>query len=79
MASIFAVLFWLSVGLLIYHLFGYPALLGLLVFILKPEAQRTEITPSVSVIIPSYNEGGVIQAKVGYGFYQPETAEKWLQ
>ena len=64
MAYLFAAVFWLSVGLLIYHLFGYPALLALLVFFLKPKAQRKEFTPPVSVIIPSYNEGGVIQAKL---------------
>jgi cellulose synthase/poly-beta-1,6-N-acetylglucosamine synthase-like glycosyltransferase len=64
MASIFVILFWLSVGLLIYHLFGYPALLALLVSILKPQVQHREITPPVTVIIPSYNEGGVIQAKL---------------
>jgi biofilm PGA synthesis N-glycosyltransferase PgaC len=64
MASIFVILFWLSVGLLIYHLFGYPALLALLVSILKPQVKHREITPPVTVIIPSYNEGGVIQAKL---------------
>jgi poly-beta-1,6-N-acetyl-D-glucosamine synthase len=64
MASFFAVLFWLSVALLAYHLFGYPALLGLLVFLLKPTAERKDITPLVSVIIPSHNEAGVIRAKL---------------
>jgi len=64
MASFSVVIFWSSVGLLAYHLIGYPALLALLIFALKPYLQRKDFTPPVSVIIPSFNEGGVIQDKV---------------
>lgn len=62
--SVFVVLFWLAVGLLLYHFIGYPALLAVLVPALARPIQREEYLPVISVIIPAHNEGGVIRAKL---------------
>jgi poly-beta-1,6-N-acetyl-D-glucosamine synthase len=64
MISVFAVLFWLAVGLLLYHLVGYPLLLVALARVKAQPIQRQEYLPVISVIIAAYNEGGVIKAKL---------------
>jgi len=64
MVSVFAILFWLAVGLLLYHFIGYPLLLVALARIVAQPIQCKEYLPFVSVIIAAYNEGGVIKAKL---------------
>jgi poly-beta-1,6-N-acetyl-D-glucosamine synthase len=61
---IFALVFWLSVGLILYHLVGYPLLLFLLSRFIRRPVKRADFTPLISVIIPAYNEGGVIREKL---------------
>ncbi|MDQ2631597.1 MAG: glycosyltransferase family 2 protein [Actinomycetota bacterium] len=65
MNTIAAVLFWLSAGLLVYTHLGYPLVLRLLVLLRgRTETGPAAATPSVSLIIPAYDEEEVIAAKV---------------
>ncbi|HVQ57531.1 MAG TPA: glycosyltransferase [Solirubrobacterales bacterium] len=67
MSTLSAILFWLSAGLLVYTHAGYPlALRGLLALRRHPTllpAPRDEL-PTVSLIVPAYDEQEVIAAKV---------------
>ena len=58
-------LFWIVVVLVSYIYFGYPLILMVLSKIRpsKP-VRRTDITPTVSLIIPAYNEAKVIAQKI---------------
>ncbi|MEZ5358266.1 MAG: glycosyltransferase family 2 protein [Candidatus Zixiibacteriota bacterium] len=58
------IIFWLSVGLIVYTYFGY--LLGLKFFamFMTKEIKREEITPPVSIIITAYNEEKRIKQKL---------------
>lgn len=58
------IVFWLSVSALFYTYVGYPLLL-LLVSRVRPRAvHRSEVTPSVSVIITAYNEERALADKL---------------
>jgi cellulose synthase/poly-beta-1,6-N-acetylglucosamine synthase-like glycosyltransferase len=64
-----AILFWLSAGLLVYTHLGYPVLLSLLVRVKRdtnprPSAWQVEDLPTVSLVIPAYDEEEVIADKV---------------
>ncbi len=68
-----AFLFWLCVALLVYTHLGYPLVLALLVrlrgergrgFPRYPGATSTASLPTVSLIVPAYDEEEVIAAKV---------------
>ena len=60
-----AILFWLSLGLLVYTHLGYPLLLALL-------PKRRDVPPvevchpslSVTLVVAAYNEGSVIERKI---------------
>jgi len=61
-AQVLEVLFWLSLGLLVYTHVGYPLLLWLL-----PKRRVTSLEgpdPSVTLIVAAYNEGPVIARRV---------------
>jgi poly-beta-1,6-N-acetyl-D-glucosamine synthase len=59
-----ALLFWASLGGILYTYFGYPVLIYLLAkMIQKPEAQQT-YQPSVTLLIAAYNEEAVIEEKI---------------
>ncbi len=62
--SLLALLFWLSCGLILYHLALYPLLLALLGRLFARPVRRGEYLPSISVIVPAYNEAGVIADKL---------------
>jgi cellulose synthase/poly-beta-1,6-N-acetylglucosamine synthase-like glycosyltransferase len=69
MTTLAAILFWLSAGLLVYTHLGYPLVLRLLVLLGVPSAGGGETgpaagAPTVSLIIPAYDEEEVIAAKV---------------
>ncbi len=49
-------LFWVSFGLLIYVYIGYPLLAWLLARLVGREPRRRDIMPSVSLLIPAWNE-----------------------
>jgi cellulose synthase/poly-beta-1,6-N-acetylglucosamine synthase-like glycosyltransferase len=66
-STVAAILFWLSAGLLIYTHLGYPLVLWALVKIRNRasvyETEGHEL-PTVSLVIPAYDEEDVIAAKV---------------
>lgn len=58
------VLFWISVGVIVYAYFGYPLLLLVLSKVVKRHVQVADITPHVTIIIPTYNEKKRIAQKL---------------
>lgn len=59
-----ALLFWVSLGGILYTYFGYPVLIFLLAkMIQKPETYQT-YKPSVTLLIAAYNEEAVIEDKI---------------
>ncbi|HEX2392663.1 MAG TPA: glycosyltransferase [Solirubrobacterales bacterium] len=75
MTAVAAILFWLSAGLILYTHLGYPVVLAALVWVrgrtarprravgAAPESRSADL-PSVSLIVPAYDEQEVIAAKV---------------
>jgi cellulose synthase/poly-beta-1,6-N-acetylglucosamine synthase-like glycosyltransferase len=65
MRTVLEVLFWLSIGLLVYAQLGYPLLLGLFS---KPAPDAPPLTEDelfpVTLVIAAYAEAAVIEAKV---------------
>ncbi len=56
--------FWISLSAVIYTYAGYPlALLALRLFVRRPIG-RAPISPSISLLIPAYNESPVIERKI---------------
>ena len=62
--------FWISLGLLVYHQVGYPLAIRLCLALWPPrqepnpaESGKDEL-PSVTVIVPAHNEAAVIAAKI---------------
>lgn len=61
---LFTAIFWLSGLAVVYTFAGYAVLLTLLARFIHRPVQRAPITPSVSLIIPAYNEEKVIAEKL---------------
>ncbi|MCB5247786.1 MAG: glycosyltransferase family 2 protein [Candidatus Cloacimonetes bacterium] len=62
-----AILFWISVAALAYHLAGYPLILAIANLCRsrkKPETAESAEYPSVTVLCPARNEEDVIEAKI---------------
>ena len=57
-------LFWLSLGLLVYTWIGYPALLFVLERLLYSPVRRKEAEPTVSILVCAHNEEEAIGAKI---------------
>ena len=57
-------IFWISCGTLLYIYGGYPLLVWLLAKLFGREPRRTACIPSVSLLIPAYNEEAHIEAKL---------------
>ena len=73
MTTVAAILFWLSAGLLVYTHLGYPLVLDLLVRLTRrtrdlrfrrPTLSGETELPTVSLIVPAYDEEEVIAAKI---------------
>jgi cellulose synthase/poly-beta-1,6-N-acetylglucosamine synthase-like glycosyltransferase len=69
MTTVAAILFWLSAGLLVYTHLGYPLLLAFVARTRMSDQRRTRTVPdaelpTVSLIVPAYDEEDVIAAKV---------------
>lgn len=56
--------FWSSVALIAYGYLGYPVLVYLLGRLRGRPHLREEITPRISLLVPAYNEGAVVRAKI---------------
>jgi poly-beta-1,6-N-acetyl-D-glucosamine synthase len=57
-------LFWISAAVLAYIYVGYPLLVWLLARLFGRDPAKQEIVPSVSLLIPAYNEEAHIEAKL---------------
>jgi cellulose synthase/poly-beta-1,6-N-acetylglucosamine synthase-like glycosyltransferase len=72
--AVAAILFWLSAGAIVYTHLGYPLVLATLMRVRRQPRERrlnklevtgsSPVTPTVSLIIPAYDEEEVIAAKV---------------
>ncbi len=58
------IIFWCSVGLIVYAYVGYPLLLFLLSLVRERPVKKGNITPTVSCIITVYNENEQIRGKI---------------
>ena len=57
------VIFWISAALVVYVFLGYPVVLcGLQIFRRRPHKEK--ISPTVSLLVPAYNEAAVIADKL---------------
>ena len=61
---IIVILFWVSLGFLLYVYLGYPLLIAVLACLRPKQAFAWEHFPSVSLIIAAYNEENIIQQKL---------------
>ena len=59
-----ALVFWLSLATLLYLYLAYPPLVWLLARLCGREPRRADIVPTVSLLIPAYNERAHIEAKL---------------
>ena len=58
------IIFWISVGLIVYALIGYPLLTLLLAAMVRHDVDKKPVAPPVSFIIAAYNEADVIADKI---------------
>jgi cellulose synthase/poly-beta-1,6-N-acetylglucosamine synthase-like glycosyltransferase len=58
------VLFWTSLMLIVYVYIGYPVILLLCSWIFKKPVKKDEFYPTVTLLIPAYNEEKVIEDKI---------------
>ena len=56
--------FWIAVALILYTYLGYPAVLMALRLVIHREVRKQPIRPSVSLLIPAWNEAAVISRKI---------------
>jgi len=57
-------IFWISVFLVFYTYSGYLLLLFLITLFKKSKVNKEDVIPSVSIIIPVYNQGKIIEDKI---------------
>src|ERR1700761_4751143 len=68
--------FWASIVLALYPLAGYPLVIGLIGRLLPRPIARKVWTPTVTVLIPAYNEADCIAATVENKLTQDYPADK---
>ncbi len=58
------ILFWSNLGLLVWTLLGYPLLAAAVARMRPKRVRKRDATPSVTVIVPAYNEEAVIARRL---------------
>lgn len=58
------IIFWISLSIILYTYIGYPLLLFFLTKLQKIPIKKGNIEPSISIIIPAYNEEKIIAQKI---------------
>src|SRR6266567_608079 len=58
------IIFWIAIAVPFYAYVGYPIVLLLLRLVIHRGVKKAPIEPFVSVLIPAYNEGDVIERKL---------------
>lgn len=56
--------FWIAVGIVVYTYAGYPLVLRLLRLFIRRPVKKAPVEPYVSILVPAYNEAGVIAEKI---------------
>ena len=56
--------FWIAAATILYTYAGYPLLLALLSRVIRRPVRRAPIEPSVTLLIPAFNEARVIERKI---------------
>jgi cellulose synthase/poly-beta-1,6-N-acetylglucosamine synthase-like glycosyltransferase len=69
-------LFWLSLGSILWTHLGYPLAAALLARVRHRVVRRAEITPSVTVIVPAHDEEAVIGGRIQNLLAQEYPADK---
>jgi cellulose synthase/poly-beta-1,6-N-acetylglucosamine synthase-like glycosyltransferase len=59
-----SVVFWIGIAVPFYAYIGYPVVLALLRSFVRRGVRKAPFEPAVSILIPAYNEGDVIAAKI---------------
>ena len=59
-----AIIFWVSVVLIVYAYAGYPALLAALARLKPAKVKQPDYEPEVTLLIAAYNEASVIASKI---------------
>ncbi len=62
--TIIAILFWISIALVIYPYPGFPLLLVIWSKLLPRPVKKQPHQPFVSILVPAYNEAEWIEAKI---------------
>jgi len=58
-------LFYFSLAMWVYAYAGFPAVLAMRALVTRPEeVRRREIAPPISIILPVYNGGSVVEARI---------------
>jgi cellulose synthase/poly-beta-1,6-N-acetylglucosamine synthase-like glycosyltransferase len=76
--TLLQVLFWLAAGTMFYTFLGYPLLVSLVARYVRRPVHKAVITPTVTLLIPAYNEAPVIASKIENSLaldYPPERLE----
>ena len=71
-------IFWISIAVPLYAYLGYPLVLLVLGLLFRRPVKKAPIEPSISLLIPAYNEGDVIDRKIQNSLalnYPPERLE----
>jgi biofilm PGA synthesis N-glycosyltransferase PgaC len=69
-AQTLEIIFWASLGIVLYTYLGYPVVLGILVNARKLFAPRTTVVysdnelPEVTILVASYNEADILEQKI---------------
>lgn len=58
------IIFWISVAVPIYAYLGYPVVLLLLAALIRRRVRKQPFEPTVSLLVPAYNEADVIEQKI---------------
>jgi cellulose synthase/poly-beta-1,6-N-acetylglucosamine synthase-like glycosyltransferase len=70
------VVFWLGIAVPVYAYFGYPVVLALLRAVIRRKVKKAAIEPTVSLLIPAYNEAAMIALKIENSLALDYPAEK---
>src|SRR5579884_994574 len=58
------IVFWISAAVPVYAYFGFPLVLMLLAVVIRRRVHRAPCEPTISLLIPAYNEADVIESKI---------------
>ena len=58
------ILFWTSIAIILYTFIGFPILIAIFSRLFEKPIRYADINPSVTLLVPAYNEADVITAKI---------------